>query len=55
MTPIRLAVASEDALYRALRTAWELQMEKNAKSGKRNLSRNKCNRNKKPGKWTLRK
>ncbi len=55
MTPIRLAVASEDALYRALRTAWKLQMEKNAKSGKKNLSGNKCNRNKKAGEMDVEK
>ena len=35
MTHIRLAAASEDVLAGALRTAWKLRVEKNAKSGKR--------------------
>ena len=35
MTHIRLAVASEDVLEGALRTAWKLRMEKNSKSGKK--------------------
>ena len=34
-THIRLATASEDALAGALRTAWKLRLEKNAKAGKR--------------------
>jgi hypothetical protein len=34
-THIRLASASEDALAGALRTAWKLRVEKNAKAGKR--------------------
>ena len=34
-THVRLAVASEDVLEGALRTAWKLRVEKNAKSGKR--------------------
>jgi hypothetical protein len=33
MTHIRLAEASEDVLEGALRTAWKLRVEKNAKSG----------------------
>jgi hypothetical protein len=33
-THIRLASASEDALAGALRTAWKLRVEKNAKAGK---------------------
>jgi hypothetical protein len=35
MTHIRLAVASEDVLEGALRTAWKLRMEKNAKAGRK--------------------
>jgi hypothetical protein len=35
MTHIRLAVVSEDVLEGALRTAWKLRVEKNAKAGKR--------------------
>ena len=34
-THIRLAVASEDVLASALRTAWKLRVEKNLKSGKK--------------------
>src|SRR5215469_5143636 len=34
-THIRLATASEDLLTGALRTAWKLRVEKNAKAGKR--------------------
>jgi hypothetical protein len=34
-THIRLAAASEDVLEGALRTAWKLRMERNAKSGKK--------------------
>ena len=33
-THIRLAIANEDALAGALRTAWKLRVEKNAKAGK---------------------
>jgi hypothetical protein len=33
-THIRLATANEDALAGALRTAWKLRLEKNAKAGK---------------------
>lgn len=35
MTHIRLAAASEDVLAGALRTAWKLRLEKNARSGKK--------------------
>lgn len=35
MTHIRLAAASEDVLEGALRTAWQLRVEKNARSGKK--------------------
>ncbi len=35
MTHIRLAAASEDVLKGALRTAWKLRDEKNAKAGKK--------------------
>jgi hypothetical protein len=35
MTHIRLAAAREDVLEGALRTAWKLRVEKNAKSGKK--------------------
>ena len=35
MTHIRLAKATEDVLAGALRTAWKLRVEKNAKAGKR--------------------
>lgn len=35
MTHIRLAAASEDVLEGALRTAWKLRVEKNAKAGKK--------------------
>jgi hypothetical protein len=34
-THIRLAVASENVLEGALRTAWKLRVEKNAKAGKK--------------------
>src|ERR1700740_3077966 len=33
MTHIRLSAANEDVLAGALRTAWKLRLEKNAKSG----------------------
>jgi hypothetical protein len=33
MTHIRLAVTNEDVLTGALRTAWKLRVEKNAKTG----------------------
>jgi hypothetical protein len=35
MTHIRLAVAKEDVLAGALRTAWKLRLEKNAKPGQK--------------------
>ena len=35
MTHIRLAEANEDLLAGALRTAWKLRMEKNAKTGRK--------------------
>ena len=35
MTHIRLAVADEKTLAGALRTAWKLRVEKNAKAGRR--------------------
>jgi hypothetical protein len=35
VTHIRLALASEDVLAGALRTAWKLRVEKNAKAGSR--------------------
>jgi hypothetical protein len=35
-THIRLAAANEDVLAGALRTAWKLRIEKNAKPGKKN-------------------
>jgi hypothetical protein len=37
-THIRLAQATEDLLTGALRTAWKLRMEKNAKAGKKKPS-----------------
>jgi hypothetical protein len=40
-THIRLAAASEDVLAGALRTAWKLRMEKNAKSGKKTSAKPK--------------
>ncbi|HXW89957.1 MAG TPA: MmcQ/YjbR family DNA-binding protein [Terriglobales bacterium] len=36
MTHIRLAAASEDVLAGALRTAWKLRLDNNARSGKKN-------------------
>ena len=36
MTQIRLAAANEDMLAGALRTAWNLRLEKNARSGRKN-------------------
>ena len=35
MTHIRLAVANEDVLSGALRTAWQLRIDKNRKSGRK--------------------
>ena len=39
-THIRLAAASEDVLEGALRTAWKLRIEKNAKTGKKKSLKN---------------
>jgi len=36
MTHIRLAAANHDVLAGALRTAWKLRLEKNARSGQKN-------------------
>jgi hypothetical protein len=44
MTHIRLAAASEDVLEGALRTAWKLRVEKNAKSGKKTYAKFKVKR-----------
>ena len=44
MTHIRLAAASEDVLAGALRTAWKLRVEKNAKSGKKTGGKTKGSR-----------
>ena len=41
MTHIRLAAASEDVLEGALRTAWKLRVEKNAKAGKKTRAQGK--------------
>jgi hypothetical protein len=41
MTHIRLAAASEDVLEGALRTAWKLRLEKNAKPGGKSRGRAK--------------
>ena len=38
-THVRLAVASEDVLAGALRTAWNLRVQKNAKAGKKRVSK----------------
>src|SRR6202047_2062410 len=48
MTHIRLTAASEDVLAGALRAAWKLRCEKNAKSGKNPAAKNKVTRAKKP-------
>lgn len=46
-THVRLAVVSEDVLEGALRTAWKLRFEKNAKSGKKvGVAAKKTNRKK---------
>lgn len=39
MTHVRLAAADEDVLAGALRTAWKLRLEKNAKSGRKSSVR----------------
>ena len=46
MTHIRLAAANEDVLEGALRTAWKLRVEKNAKSGKKSGAQVKTRRKK---------
>lgn len=38
-THVRLSEVSEDVLEGALRTAWKLRLQKNAKGGKKRLSR----------------
>jgi hypothetical protein len=38
-THVRLAVVSEDVLEGALRTAWKLRVQKNAKAGKKPVGR----------------
>jgi len=45
MTHIRLAAANEDMLEGALRAAWKLRIEKNAKAGKKGRSKKKARRN----------
>jgi hypothetical protein len=44
MTHIRLAAAGEDVLAGALRTAWNLRLEKNARSGKKTRAQTKGTR-----------
>jgi hypothetical protein len=44
MTHIRLAVASEDVLAGALRTAWKLRLEKNARSSRKDRKSSKRTR-----------
>jgi hypothetical protein len=44
MTHIRLAAATEDVMAGALRTAWKLRVEKNARSARRNLRRLKASK-----------
>jgi hypothetical protein len=41
MTHIRLAAASEDVLSGALRTAWKLRCDQNAKAGKKNAKKSR--------------
>lgn len=48
MTHVRLAVVSEDVLEGALRTAWKLRVDKNAKSRKKPGSRARPARARKP-------
>jgi len=48
MTHVRLAVVSEDVLEGALRTAWKLRLDRNAKSGKKSHSRTKSSRGSNP-------
>lgn len=47
-THIRLAPASEDVLAGALRTAWKLRVEKNAKAGSRKPTKAAKHKSKKP-------
>jgi hypothetical protein len=47
-THIRLAAANEDVLAGALRTAWQLRIEKNRKSGKKPRITSKATPAKKP-------
>jgi hypothetical protein len=48
MTHIRLAATNEDVLSGALRTAWQLRVEKNRKSGRKARIVQKATRAKKP-------
>jgi hypothetical protein len=48
MTHIRLAVANEDVLSGALRTAWQLRVDKNRKSGKKTRTAQKATPAQKP-------
>ena len=50
MTHIRLAQASEEVLAGALRTAWKLRAEKNAKAGKSKRSEGTAAAKKRPRK-----
>ena len=54
-THIRLAAASEDVLTGALRTAWKLRTDKNAKAGRKNRLAKKRSgvRNRKRGKRSV--
>ena len=54
-THIRLAAASEDVLTGALRTAWKLRTDKNAKAGRKNRLAEKRSgvRNRKRGKRSV--
>jgi hypothetical protein len=49
MTHIRLAAANEDVLAGALRTAWKLRLEKNARSGQKKSTTAKRIRSAKTG------
>ena len=44
MTHVRLAAVTEDVLEGALRSAWKLRLDRNAKSGKKSHSRAKPSR-----------
>jgi hypothetical protein len=44
MTHIRLAAAKEEVLAGALRTAWQLRLEKNTRSGQKNRAAARVNR-----------